>query len=95
MPNLRSSSKGDSNTGSLDLESGILPLFYRALQADCIVLYVTIGESGYTYLSVVRGVCDMPIQLPGAASRQPCNRGWRGWRATPRAGLVSLPPESG
>ena len=30
MPNLRHGSKGDSNTGSLDCESDILPLRYRA-----------------------------------------------------------------
>ena len=30
MPNLRNGSKGDSNPGSLDCESGILPLSYRA-----------------------------------------------------------------
>ena len=29
MPKLRNSSKGDSNPGSLDCESGILPLSYR------------------------------------------------------------------
>ena len=29
MPNLRNGSKGDSNPGSLDCESGILPLSYR------------------------------------------------------------------
>ena len=32
MCNLRNGSKGDSNTGSLDFESGILPLNYRAPQ---------------------------------------------------------------
>ena len=30
MPNLRNGTKGDSNPGSLDCESGILPLSYRA-----------------------------------------------------------------
>ena len=30
MPKLRNGSKGDSNPGSLDCESGILPLSYRA-----------------------------------------------------------------
>ena len=30
MPNLRNGSKGDSNPASLDCESGILPLSYRA-----------------------------------------------------------------
>ena len=30
MPELRNSRKGDSNQGSLDCESGILPLIYRA-----------------------------------------------------------------
>ena len=30
MPNLRNGSKGDSNPGSLDCESGILPLSCRA-----------------------------------------------------------------
>ena len=30
MPNLRNGSKGDSNPGSLDCESGILPLSHRA-----------------------------------------------------------------
>ena len=30
MPNLRNGSKGDSNPGSLDCESGVLPLSYRA-----------------------------------------------------------------
>ena len=30
MPTLRNGSKGDSNPGSLDCESGILPLSYRA-----------------------------------------------------------------
>ena len=30
MPNLPNGSKGDSNPGSLDCESGILPLSYRA-----------------------------------------------------------------
>ena len=29
MPKLRNGSKGDSNTGSLDRESGILPVSYR------------------------------------------------------------------
>ena len=29
MPNLRNSTKGDSNPGSLDCESGVLPLSYR------------------------------------------------------------------
>ena len=32
MPTLRNGSKGDSNPGSLDCESGILPLSYRAPQ---------------------------------------------------------------
>ena len=32
MPNLRNGSKGDSNPGSLDCESGILPLSYCAPQ---------------------------------------------------------------
>ena len=32
MPNLRNGSKGHSNPGSFDCESGILPLSYRAPQ---------------------------------------------------------------
>ena len=30
MPNLRNGSKGDSNPGSLDCDSGIIPMGYRA-----------------------------------------------------------------
>ena len=30
MPNLQNGSKGDSSPGSLDCESGVLPLSYRA-----------------------------------------------------------------
>ena len=33
-PNLETVAKGDSNTGSLDCESGILPLSYRAPSTD-------------------------------------------------------------
>ena len=35
MPKLRNGSKGDSNPGSLDCESGILPLSYRAPHWMC------------------------------------------------------------
>ena len=35
MPNLRNGSKGDSNPGSLDCESGILPLSYHAPVCVC------------------------------------------------------------
>ena len=33
MPNLQNGSKGDSNLGSLDCESGILPLSHHAQTA--------------------------------------------------------------
>ena len=35
MPTVRNGSKWDSNPGSLDCESDILPLSYRAPQFDC------------------------------------------------------------
>ena len=34
MPIFQTVAKGDSNTGSLDCESGILPLSYRAPQRE-------------------------------------------------------------
>ena len=39
MPKLRNDNKGDSNLGSLDCESGILPLSYRAPQCSLIYIF--------------------------------------------------------
>ena len=45
MPNLRNGSKGDSNPGSLDCESGILPLSYCAPLADEVLCLVSVLAS--------------------------------------------------
>ena len=48
MPNLRNCSKGDSNPGPHDCESGILPLSYRAPRITCLVKFrVSIITCGY------------------------------------------------
>ena len=41
MPNLRKGSKRDSNPGSLDSESGILPLSYRAPHIGHLSVFVS------------------------------------------------------
>ena len=43
MPELRNGSKGDSNPGSLDCESDILPLNYHAPQLYKTLLCLPIG----------------------------------------------------
>ena len=53
MPNLHNGSKGDSNPGPLDWESGILPLSYRAphYMLRCVVSYLLLTHTVLNNLS--------------------------------------------
>ena len=46
MPKLRNGSKDDSNPGSLDCESGVLPLSYRHQGSDTARRHKVIIEKG-------------------------------------------------
>ena len=41
MPKLRNGTKGDSNMGSLDCESGVLPLSYRAPRGFILLCFLS------------------------------------------------------
>ena len=44
MPNFETVAKQDSNTGSLDCESGILPLSYRGSMSELIIMLATLSS---------------------------------------------------
>ena len=59
MPKLRNGSKGDSNPGSLDCESDILPLSYRA------PLYIFRSSSALTssLVCVHMTLCEADVKI--------------------------------
>ena len=66
MPNLRNGSTGDSNPGSLDCESSIMPLSYRAIKS---MLMRCHGPSGTDHADRFSG-CFGPVSAQAVQNLQ-------------------------
>ena len=63
MPKLRNGNKRDSNPGSLDCKSGILPLIYSAPQQSIRKVYERNKPSAQIFISV-SGHVDVDWEFP-------------------------------
>ena len=82
MPNLRNGTKGDSNPGSLDCESGILPLIYRAPYKVLRHAFLGVTMSAPTFFPNLLWViywikcCSMWLYSKYTATKTACCIGW-------------------